>query len=312
MIIQTGMRTDIPAFYSQWFTERLKEGYVLVRNPYNPTSVTRYNLNPDVVDLIGFCTKNPTPMLPYMDLLGPYGQYWFVTITPYGKDIEPNVPDCSEIMDAFCRLSDIVGINSIGWRYDPIIINEDWDAIRHIESFRRMADRLDGYTDTCIISFIDLYEKVKRNYPEVRPVSREDRIRLTKAFVDIGKKHNMTIKPCGEGTELSTLGADCSGCMTVQTYERAIGKNLNIPYTPAARSECACYLSGDIGQYNTCSHLCRYCYANSDADAVRSNMRRHEPDSPLLIGHLMPEDTVRQAKQKSWIDPQLRLDVFGV
>ena len=92
MIIQTGVRTDIPAFYSRWFLNRLKEGYVLVRNPYDPQSVTRYRLDPEVVDLIAFCSKNPAPMLEHMDALKDYGQYWFVTITPYGWDIEPNVP----------------------------------------------------------------------------------------------------------------------------------------------------------------------------------------------------------------------------
>ena len=117
MIINTGMRTDIPAFYSDWFVNRLKAGFVLVRNPYNPRSVTRYRLAPDVVDLIGFCTKNPAPMLPYMDLLKPYGQYWFVTITPYGKEIEPRVPDKRNVLESFRRLSDIVGVDSIGWRY---------------------------------------------------------------------------------------------------------------------------------------------------------------------------------------------------
>jgi hypothetical protein len=140
MIIQTGMRTDIPAFYSDWFANRLREGFVLVRNPYNPSSVTRYDLNPDVVDMIGFCSKNPAPMLKYMDLLKPYGQYWFVTITPYGKEIEPNVPDKDAVIAAFCRMSEIVGVNSMGWRYDPILIDQDWTAERHIEAFAAMAD----------------------------------------------------------------------------------------------------------------------------------------------------------------------------
>ena len=198
MIIQTGMRTDIPAFYSDWFANRLREGYVLVRNPYNSSSVTRYELNPSVVDMIGFCSKNPAPMLKYIDLLKSYGQYWFVTITPYGKDIEPNVPDKDAVMDTFCRLSEIVGINSISWRCDPILINSYWTVDRHIESFTSMAERLSGFTHTCVISFIDLYAKVKRNYPEVKTVSSKDQIQLTSAFVKIGKKYGMVIKPCGE------------------------------------------------------------------------------------------------------------------
>ena len=174
MIIQTGMRTDIPAFYSEWFANRLQEGFVLVRNPYNFQSVTRYELNPEVVDLIGFCSKNPTPMIRYMDLLQPYGQYWFVTITPYGKDIEPHVPDKNFVVDSFCRLSEMVGINSIGWRYDPILINDYWTVERHIKAFSAIARRLSGYTKTSVISFIDLYEKVRHNYPEARSVTFRD------------------------------------------------------------------------------------------------------------------------------------------
>lgn len=185
MIINTGMRTDIPAFYSEWFCNRLKAGYVLVRNPYNPISVSKYLLNPDVIDVIGFCTKNPGPMLSYMNLLEYYGQFWFVTITPYDKDIEPNVPDKKVVMEDFKILSDIVGLDSIVWRYDPILINDKYTVARHISEFEKMAAGLDGYTKTCVISFIDLYEKVKRNFPEVKQVNREDRLAIGKTFIDI-------------------------------------------------------------------------------------------------------------------------------
>ncbi|MFR6291706.1 MAG: DUF1848 family protein, partial [Peptococcaceae bacterium] len=119
MILHTGLRTDIPAFYAPWFANRLKARFVCVRNPYNPGAVTQYRLNPQVVDLIAFCTKNPAPMFPFLELLQPYGQYWFVTITPYGKDIEPNVPAKETVIKSFQRLSGIVGTNAIGWRYDP-------------------------------------------------------------------------------------------------------------------------------------------------------------------------------------------------
>ena len=308
MIIQTGMRTDIPAFYSEWFANRLREGFVLVRNPYNYQSVTRYDLNPNVVDLIGFCSKNPAPMLRYMDLLKPYGQYWFVTITPYGKDIEPNVPDKAFVLDTFCRLSEIVGVHSMGWRYDPILINNDWTVDRHIKAFSSMARRLSGYTHTAVISFIDLYEKVQRNYPEARAVSMEDQKNLVSSFVEIGREYGLTIKPCGESTSLSALGADCSGCMTVETFEQALGQNLAPPPNPNNRKECTCYLTADIGAYNTCGHLCRYCYANADKEIVLQNMKRHDPKSPFLTGASLPGDIIHQAKQRSWIDPQLRLD----
>ena len=142
MIINTGQRTDIPAFYTPWFVARLKAGSVLVRSPYDPTLVTRYRLTPDVVDLIGFCTKNPAPMLDHMDLLEPFDQYWHVTITPYGRDIEPHVPGKRQVLDSFRRLSDRVGAHRVAWRYDPILLSEAWPVERHIKAFEYMAEAL--------------------------------------------------------------------------------------------------------------------------------------------------------------------------
>jgi len=310
LIIQTGNRTDIPAFYAEWFANRLREKYVLVRNPYNPVSVTRYDLTPDVVDLIVFCSKNPAPMRRHMHLLEPFHQYWFVTITPYGKEIEPNVPDKMSVMETFRELSGIVGRDHICWRYDPIIIGEQWGEDRHVEAFSRMCDELDGCTDTCVISFLDLYEKTKRNFPEGRAVPLSTQLSLTEKLVGIAAQHGMRLKPCGEDPVLETVGADCSGCMTIRTFEDAIGANLQLPPNPNNRKECACYLTGDIGSYNTCPHLCRYCYANADAGLVRANYSRHDPASPLLIGHLAQEDVIHQARQVSWIDPQMRLELI--
>lgn len=307
MILQTGMRTDIPAFYSRWFANRLKEGFVLVRNPYNPENITRYKISPDVVDLIGFCTKNPAPMFEYMDLLKAYGQYWFVTITSYGRDVEPNVPPKEKVMEAFRKLSDIVGINSISWRYDPIFIDGKYTLERHIADFEKVAKYLAGYTKVCVISFIDLYKKVLRNFPQVNEVDHADRLSIGKAFVEIGRKYGITIKPCAEGRELERYGADCSGCMTIPTYETALGMKLNAPKKKALRSECSCLLGSDIGEYDTCGHLCRYCYANNDVQVVQRNMRNHNPDSPLLIGNLHERDKIHDAKQESWIDNQLTL-----
>ncbi len=310
MIIQTGMRTDIPAFYSDWFANRLRAGFVLVRNPYNPSAITKYRLDPSVVDMIGFCTKNPQPMLKYMDLLKAYGQYWFVTITPYGKDMEPYTPSFPSAIDTFRKLSRIVGITSIAWRYDPIILTPYWTVEKHIDAFTVMCKALAGYTHTSVISFVDLYEKVKQNAPDIKPVSFSDQMILTKALVEIGKKYGMVVKPCGESQKLETVGADCSGCMTVRTFETAIGQNLACPPNPYNRKECACYLTGDIGAYNTCGHLCRYCYANAEADAVRQAIKRHDPQSPLLIGQVGAGDRITEAKQISWIDPQMRMDLW--
>ena len=236
MIINTGQRTDIPAFYAEWFANRLKEGLVCVRNPYNPSQVSRYRLDPSVVDVIGFCTKNPAPMFPYMDLLKNYGQYWYVSLTPYGRDIEPNVPEAVE-------------------------------------------------------------------------VTKEQRLTLGKEIIRIASAHGMTVRPCAEGDELAAYGADCGGCMRISDYEMAIGRHLHAPKKRGARAECACYLSCDIGAYNTCRHLCRYCYANAEPSEVLAQSRLHDPASPFLIGNYMEGDKITDVVQKSWIDEQMRLDL---
>ena len=170
-----------------------------------------------------------------------------------------------------------------------------------------MAKHLSGYTQTCVISFIDLYEKVKRNFPEVREVSKAERLFLGEQFAMIGRKYGITIKSCAEGDELAPFGVDCSGCMTVETFEKALHSPLAIPKKKGARQECACLLGNDIGAYNTCGHLCKYCYANYSAKIVKDNMKKHDVSSSLLIGNLQKSDRVHEAKQKSWLDHQLKL-----
>lgn len=311
MIINTGQRTDIPAFYSEWFANRLREGFVCTRNPYNPNQVNRYRLDPSVVDVIGFCTKNPVPMFPYMELLKDYGQYWFVTITPYGRDIEPNVPDKHLLLDHFRHLSDIVGMNSVGWRYDPIFLSRKYTTEYHLRAFEQIATALDGYTNTAVISFIDLYPKVKRNFPEAHEVSKESGIMLGRAFIEIAGAHGMTLKPCAEGNELAAYGAECDGCMRISDYEKAIGKRLDAPKKKCARAECACYLTCDIGAYNTCKHLCKYCYANAAPEKVLAQSRQHDPKSPFLIGNYRKDDKIHDVPQRSWIDEQTVFQVEG-
>lgn len=309
MILHTGLRTDIPAFYSDWLLRRFAEGHVLVRNPYNHRVITKYRLSPDVVDLVCFCTKNPEPMLRRLDALSAYRQFWFVTITPYGPDIEPQVPPADRVISCLCRLSDRLGPRCVAWRYDPILLTDRCTEQWHIDSFARMARALRGATDTCVISFVDLYLKVQRNFPECREVPTDARLRLGSALVQIARENGMVCKTCAEGDLLAPCGADTRGCMTLETYERAIGARLNVPHRASGRKECACYLSADIGAYDTCGHLCRYCYANSDPAAVQCNRAAYDPASPLLCGQLGAQDEIREARQESWLDGQLRMEL---
>jgi hypothetical protein len=308
MIINTGSRTDIPAFFSEWFYNRIKEGEVLVRNPYYPQQVTRYKLSPDVVDCINFCTKNPQPMLERMSELDKFHQFWFVTITPYGREIEPNVPPKKQVMETFKKLSDLVGVNAVSWRYDPIFINEKYTVDFHLNAFENMAKNLSGYVDSCVVSFIDLYAKTKKNFPDVKEVTKEEQRLITKEFVEIGKSYGIQIKMCCEKKELKQYGADISGCMTKAVIERAIGSALEIPKgRTAARQECECLLGSDIGMYNTCNHGCIYCYANYNREIVVQNIKQHNPKSPFLIGGYREGDIIKDAKQTAYGVGQLML-----
>ena len=170
MILNTGNRTDIPAFFSDWFFNRIQEGFVCVRNPYFPHQVTKYILDPQVIDIICFCTKNPKPMLSRLDLIKDYKQFWFVTITPYNQTIEPYVPNKNEIIRSFIELSKKIGSRCIGWRYDPIFLNDYYTIEYHLRIFEKMCQKLTGYTHQCVISFIDLYQKTKKNFKEVEGI----------------------------------------------------------------------------------------------------------------------------------------------
>lgn len=308
MIISAGMRTDIPAFFSEWFYNRIRDGFVCVRNPYYPEQVTHYRLTTDVVDCINFCTKNPQPLEARLDELADFRQFWFVTITPYGKEIEPRVPDKNQVIASFQRISEKVGAQATSWRYDPIFITEKYSVDFHIQSFEKMAAQLAGYTTQCVISFIDLYAKTRKNFPQAKEVRKSDQLQLGKAFAEIGKRYDIQIRSCCEGTALAPYGIDISGCLTQSVLEHAIGESLDVPKSrKSQRTECDCLLGNDIGAYNTCAHGCIYCYANYNQDIVRQNLALHDPQSPFLIGHAKEGDILKEAKQESYINAQLSL-----
>ncbi len=320
MILNTGQRTDIPAFYSEWFMERVRAGEVLVRSPYAPEKVTRLRIDPSVVDVVCFCTKDPSPMLPHLAELAAFRQFWHVTVTPYGPEIEPHVPPYERVCASVRRLSEtldrlgteegaaapgIAGADLVTWRYDPVFLSEKYTEEVHAARFDEIAGLLEGSVRAVIVSFIDLYEKTKRNFPGAEEVPPEAQERLVRTFVRIAARRGMRVRLCLEDARLSACGADVSGCMTKQVLEQAFGCEIAAP--PAAghaRDGCRCLLGSDIGAYNSCGHGCLYCYANADPALVRENMRRHDPHSTMLIGDLRPGDVVTDAKQAPWMTGQ--------
>ena len=307
MILNTGLRTDIPGFFNEWFYNRIDKGFVYARSPYAKNQIYSYRLDPKFIDCIMFCTKNPRPMFKNLEKIDKFNQYWHITITPYGKDIEPNVPPVDEVLESFRYLSSKLGKEKVTLRYDPIFISEEYSLKKHIESFEYILSSLEDYTTEAIISFIDLYEKTKRNFPNVREVNQTERLKLGEEFAKIGKKYNIKVKTCVEGRELEKFGIDSSGCMTKEIIEKAINKTLKMPKKKARNGECYCLLNNDIGAYNTCLHGCLYCYANSNRKLVKRNQKLHNPDSPLLIGEVKEDDVIKEVNEPSYIDAQTKL-----
>ena len=286
MIISCSRRTDIPAFYSDWFFNRVREGHVLVRNPMNSIQLRNISLAPADVDCIVFWTKNPALMLDRLHLLKDYNYYFQFTLTPYGKDIEPHLPPKPQIIDTFLRLSDKIGEKRIIWRYDPILLSDTVRMEYHIEHFARMAERLSGHTEKCIISFIDMYRHLqnKTAHFSVKPLDEFEMRTLAEKIVQIANDNKIRIETCAEKIELADLGIGHGRCIDDRLIAELTGVNRKIVKDKSQRKLCGCVASVDIGEYNTCRHLCSYCYANSNQKKLEKNHALYHSKSPLLIG----------------------------
>lgn len=310
MIISASRRTDIPSYYSEWFYHRIKEQYVLVRNPMNIHQVSKINLSPEVVDGIVFWTKNPTPMLADIGKLKDYTYYFQFTLNPYGKDVEQNLPSKREvIIPSFIELSNKIGADRVIWRYDPILINSKYTVERHIEYFEILAKILKGYTKKCIISFVDMYRNTTNNVKslELKNITKEEMYIIAQAFSDIANRNNLELCTCSEQIELNQYGISHAHCIDKELFECLIDCQLSVGKDQNQRKECGCVASIDIGMYNSCANLCKYCYANYSETTVCKNQKRHNPKSPLLIGELEDNDKISERKVKSLKDGQLRL-----
>ena len=302
MIISASRRTDIPAYYSEWLFNRLKEGYVLVRNPMNYHQVGKISLSPDVVDGIVFWTKNPSPMMARLSELEKYTYYFQFTLTSYGRDAEPNLPSKNDVLiPCFQKLSKTIGRERVIWRYDPIFFNGHYTMEYHCKYFTLMAARLGDYTDTCTVSFLDLYQKTERN---VRPLNiqrdtTEMQIEIMEKFAGIAAKYGFAINTCSEKIDLASLNISHSCCIDRARLERLGNYELNVKKDPTQRPECGCMASVDIGTYNTCKNGCLYCYANFSRETVEKNFGKHNPESPLLFGELGEGDEIKERRMVS-------------
>ncbi len=292
MILNVSGRTDIVAFYTEWFMNRYRAGFVDVRNPFNPHLVSRINFQN--VDAILFCTKNPWPILDYLEeIKKPI--IFHVTLTPYQKDIEPNVGDKTHIIVGIKKLSQIIGIDNLYIRYDPILLNEKYNVAYHQKAFARLCQLLDGYVKHFIVSFIDDYKNVRRHAQTLalKPFQEADLEGIGRSFIQTAQKYGMSVQTCFEDRTLEEYGFKVGECLSAEMAYRLTGKKYP-RWKARTGQKCQCVQMVDIGVYNTCPHFCHYCYANYDEKMVKLNHDLHDPQSSLLIGYINSDDVIKE------------------
>ena len=266
MIISVSRRTDIPAFYSEWFMERVKEGYVDVKNPFNPKQARRVSLLPGDVDCFVFWTKNPAPMMKYLGRLdqGSYHYYFLYSLTAYGNSLEPGVPGLGYLLETFRELSSRIGMAKVIWRYDPIFLSNKHDIDWHIAHFKSIASELEGLTEKCVISFIDIYKKCVRRLEGtgIREPEEHELFEIAEGLSRIASFHGIQLATCAEDIDLDQLGISHSKCIDDELVSKISGVNISLKKDKYQRPACGCVESTDIGSYNTCRYGCLYCYAN--------------------------------------------------
>lgn len=293
MILFVSGRCDIPAFYSKWFFNRLKIGFVDVRNPYDQHQISRILLDEKHIDCIVFCTKNPLPLLQKLDAI-PFPFLVHVTLTPYHQDIEPFVPDKKQILSAIRTLSEKLGKKRVIVRYDPILLTERYTLAYHKKAFASLCEKLSGYVDTIIISFVDDYRNMRSHAIQIKMYAPKEAAcrELAKAFYDSAAKHQIRVQTCAENMDLRDYGIENRPCFAEADLNDRLHTAIHFQKGKSVRKNCSCLPTVDIGDYNACSYRCRYCYANYDESKIAENTHRHDPNSSVLIGHVEKEDKV--------------------
>ena len=310
MILSVSRRTDIPNYYSDWFFNRIKAGYLYVKNPVDPHQVSLIDLSPEVIDCIVFWTKNPENMLKRLDEIKAYQYYFQFTITGYGRDIEPGIPDKNKmVIPTFKGLSEKIGKDRMIWRYDPILINDKYTADYHISAFAKIAKELRGYTDKVIISFIHLYEKTKKNTRELNLImpDKEEKYQLAAKMKRISENNRLVMETCAEEKGFEAIGIPSGCCIDQTLIESLIECAVKGKKDKNQRQRCGCFESVDIGTYHTCRNGCRYCYANFSEKQVQDHSMRYDPYAPLLCGSAdeTKGDRISHRKMKSLRQEQL-------
>lgn len=293
MILNVSGRTDIVAFYSEWFKKRYEAGFVDVRNPINPKLVSRISFSD--VDLILFCTKNPHSIIDYLEKIK-QPIIFHVTLTPYKKEIEPGVYKKGVIED-IKRISNILGKDRIIVRYDPIFVSDNYPLEYHFRALEKICTELEGYIEKIIVSFLDDYKNVRKNRDvlQFKILKEKDYEEIGINFAHIAARHNMTIQTCSEYNNLSKYGFQVGDCLDSDLAYKLTNKKYP-KWKARQNNNCNCVAMVDIGAYNSCGHFCKYCYANFCEEKIKENIKIHNPNSTLLIGELKSDDVIKPRK----------------
>lgn len=298
MILSVSRRTDIPRFYSDWFFERIKEGFLYVRNPMNSRQISRIDLSPEQVELIVFWTKDPSPMLVRFPELNDIPCYLQFTLTGYGRDVEPGLPDKQELIRVFKEFSKVLGPDRMVWRYDPIFINDRYEEAYHLRAFKQIARELKGHTNKVVISFLDWYGKTARNMKGIKAeeMTEERMLRISRAMAEIAGSCDMRIEACAETADLSQVGVSRGSCIDPVMVEKILGVPIKQKRDKNQRAECGCLESVEVGAYDTCLMGCKYCYANDSQISVERKTALYDVHSPLLCGRVEEGDKITERK----------------
>jgi len=265
----------------------------------NTHQISKISLSPNMVDGIVFWTKNPIPMMNRLDELKDYMYYFQFTLNSYGTDIEANIPNKNDvIIPAFKELTKKIGAERVIWRYDPILLTSKYTIDYHVNYFSEIAKRLSGYTNKCVISFVDLYRNTMSNTKDLGllPLTSKEMFELAARLVEIANKNNLVVESCAEKINLEQFGITHGHCIDCGLLEQLLGCKLDLDKDKNQREECGCVASIDIGMYNTCKNGCRYCYANYSSTTVLKNSGIHDPNSPLISGVITEEDVIKNRR----------------
>jgi hypothetical protein len=294
MIISASRRTDIPAFYSRWFINRIRAGYCTVPNPFNRKQVSRISLRPEDVDVIVFWTRNPQPLLAHLDELDERGyRYYFqFTILNNPRFLDVNNPPLDAAIKVFQTLTTQRPQRAI-WRYDPIVISEKTDFEYHLQNYERIAQALQGHTTRSVISILDQYKKANKR---LRSLEQQQHIKIQDfddqpellynfltALAGIAQQYGMELVSCAETIDLQPCGIRPGKCIDDDYIQTVFGLDVTHKKDAAQREACGCVASRDIGMYDTCLFGCQYCYATRDFATSKENYKTYDPKYHSLL-----------------------------